>query len=168
VPFLPFVLLFAWQALSRSASFALGWATALYFGQVPGRQGRVLSVISLAAAGWIIVIVGFAIPIFTGAGLEMAGVIDDNFDVEAIHYIGLVAAIVVTPPVVAGISVFGEFHPERSIGTWVGLLPMCYQATFMLGASVLQMVVHAGPPVPTLASQAQARAGSARHAKREQ
>ncbi len=140
MPFLPLVLLFAWQALSRSASFALGWATALYFGQVPGRQGRILSVISLAAAGWIIVIVGFAIPIFTGAGLEMAGLIDDNFDVEAIHYIGLVAAIVLTPPVVAGISVFGEFHPERSIGTWVGLLPMCYPATFMLGASVLQMV----------------------------
>ena len=140
MPFLPFVLLIAWQALSRSASFALGWATALYFGQVPGRQGRILSVVSLAAAGWIIVIVGFAIPIFSGAILEATGVIDDNFDVEAIHYIGLVAAIVLAPPVIAGISVFGEFHTDRSIGTWASLVPMSYPASFMLGASVLQMV----------------------------
>ncbi len=140
MPFLPFVLLIAWQALSRSASFALGWATALYFGQVPGRQGRMLSVVSLVAAGWIIVIVGFAIPIFTGAALEMAGVIDDNFDVEAIHYIGLVAAIVLAPPIIAAISVFGEFHEKRSIGTWWSLVPMSFPASFMLGASVLQMV----------------------------
>ena len=40
MPFLPVVLVLAWQALSKSASFALGWATAIYFGQVPGRQGR--------------------------------------------------------------------------------------------------------------------------------
>jgi hypothetical protein len=140
VPFLPFVLLLAWQALSRSASFALGWATALYFGQVPGRQGRMLSVVSLAAAGWVIVIVGFAIPIFGGAILEATGVIDENFDVEFIHYAGLVAAIVLAPPIVAGITVFGGFHPDRSVGTWLGLIPVSYPATAMLGASVLQMV----------------------------
>ena len=50
MPFLPFVLLLAWQAISKSASFALGWATAIYFGQVPGKQGRILAVISLASA----------------------------------------------------------------------------------------------------------------------
>ena len=102
MPFLPFVLLLAWQALSKSASFALGWATALYFGQVPGSQGRILAVVSLVAAGWVIVIIGFAIPIFTGALLEAAGVIDRNFDVEAIHYLALVGAIVLAPPGVAG------------------------------------------------------------------
>ena len=73
----------AWQALSKSASFALGWATAIYFGQVPGRQGRVLSVISLVAAGWVILVVGFAIPIFGGAALEALGIIEENFDVHA-------------------------------------------------------------------------------------
>jgi hypothetical protein len=140
VPFLPFVALLAWQAVSRSASFALGWATSLYFGQIPGRQGRMLSVVSLIAAGWVILILGFAIPIFTGAALEAAEVIDENFDVEWIHYAGLVAAIIGVPPVVAAITVWGEFHEERSISTWVGLLPMSYPATAMLGASVLQMV----------------------------
>lgn len=140
MPFLPFVLLLAWQAVSRSASFALGWATSLYFGQVPGRQGRMLSVVSLVSAGWVIVIIGFAVPIFTGAALEAAGVIDDNFDVEWIHYVGLSAAMIGVPPVVAGITVWGQFHEERSVQTWLGLVPMSYPSTAMLGASVLQMV----------------------------
>ena len=140
MPFLPFVLLLAWQALSKSASFALGWATALYFGQVPGRPGRILSVISLVAAAWVVVIVGFAIPIGGGAALEAAGVIGDNFDVEAIHYLGLVAAVIGAPPFVAAAVVFGEFHDDRSIGTWLRLVPVSYPASFMLGLSVLQMV----------------------------
>ncbi len=140
MPFLPFVLLVAWQALSKSASFALGWATALYFGQVPGRQGRILAVISLVAAAWVVVMVGFAIPIGIGAALEAAGVIGDNFDVAAAHYLGLVAAVIGAPPFVAAAVVFGEFHDDRSIGTWLRLLPVSYPASFLLGLSVLQMV----------------------------
>jgi hypothetical protein len=141
VPFLPVVLLLAWQAVSKSASFALGWATAMYFGQVPGRQGRILSVISLLAAGWVIVVIGFAIPIFSGAILEATGVIGENFDVRWIHYLALVAAIVLAPPVVAGAAVWGEFHEDRSWRRWLRMIPMSYPATAMLGLSVLQMVV---------------------------
>lgn len=141
MPFLPFVLLLAWQALSRSASFALGWATSLYFGQVPGRQGRMLSVISLVAAGWVILVIGFAVPILIGAGLEAAEVIEENFDVEFIHYAGLAAGVILVPPIVAAIAVWGEFHEDRSIGTWLRLVPMSYPSTAMLGASVLMMVV---------------------------
>jgi hypothetical protein len=141
VPFLPFVLLLAWQALSRSASFALGWATSLYFGQVPGRQGRMLSVVSLIAAGWVILVIGFAIPILAGAALEAAGVIEENFDVEFLHYAGLAAGVVLVPPIIAAITVWGEFQEDRKIGTWLRLVPVSYPATAMLGASVLQMVV---------------------------
>jgi hypothetical protein len=140
MPFLPFVLLLAWQAVSRSASFALGWATALYFGQVPGRQGRLLAVSSLIAAGWVILVIGFAIPLLVGAGLEAIGVIDENFDVEALVYVGLVAGIVLIPPGIAAITVWGEFHDDRSLGTWIRLVPTSYPSTAMLGASVLQMV----------------------------
>ncbi|HYI65895.1 MAG TPA: hypothetical protein VEW95_03130 [Candidatus Limnocylindrales bacterium] len=140
MPFLPFVLILAWQALSKSASFALGWATAIYFGQVPGRQGRVLSVISLVAAGWVIVVVGFGIPIFGGAALEAAGVIEENFDVEPLTYVGLVAGVVLTPPLIAAATVYAQFHDDRSLGTWLRMVPMSFPATVMLGASVLQMV----------------------------
>lgn len=141
MPFLPFVLLLAWQAVSRSASFALGWATALYFGQVPGRQGRILAVVSLLAIAWLIVVFGFGIPILGGAALEAAGVIEENFDVQAFHYLGLVAAVVLTPPAVAVSVVYGGFHEERDLKTWVRLVPSAYPATFMLGLSVLQMVL---------------------------
>jgi hypothetical protein len=140
VPFLPFVLLLAWQAVSRSTKFALGWATSLYFGEVPGRQGRLLSVVSLLAVAWIIVIVGFAIPILGGAVLEAIGVIDDNFDIVWYHYLGIVAGLVGLPPAIAAAVVHGNFHEERSVRTWLRLLPRSYTATLMLGVSVLQMV----------------------------
>jgi hypothetical protein len=140
VPFLPFVLLLAWQALSKSASFALGWATAIYFGQVPGRQGRVLSVVSLVAAGWVILVVGFAIPILGGAALEALGVIERNFDVDPIVYVLLVLGIVLTPPMIAAATVFSQFHEERTVRTWLRMVPVSYPATVMLGVSVLQMV----------------------------
>lgn len=141
MPFLPFVLLIAWQALSRSASFALGWATAIYFGQVPGRQGRILSVISLLAASWVILLVGFALPILAGAALEAAGVIEDNFDVEPLHYLGLAAGVVLMPPIVAASAVWAELLDERTFGRWLKLVPLSYPATFMLGISVLLMVL---------------------------
>ena len=141
MPFLPVVLLVAWQAVSKSASFALGWATALYFGQVPGRQGRILAVVSLLGMAWLIVVFGFGIPILGGAALEGAGVIEKNFDVEPLHYLGLVAAVVLTPPGVAASVVYGGFHEHRDVSTWARLVPVSYPATFMLGLSVLQMVL---------------------------
>jgi hypothetical protein len=141
MPFLPLVLLLAWQAVSKSASFALGWATALYFGQVPGRQGRILAVISLLALAWLIVLVGFGIPIVVGALLDAAGVIPRNFDVRPIHYVGLVTAVVATPPAIAACVVFGGFFDGRDLPTWLRLVPVSYPATLMLGLSVLQMVL---------------------------
>jgi hypothetical protein len=141
MPFLPFVVLIAWQAISRSASFALGWATAIYFGQVPGKQGRMLSVISLLSAGWVALLLGFALPILAGAGLEAAGVIGENFDVEFIHYAGLAAGVVLGPPIVAALAVWADLLDERTVGAWLKVVPVSYPATFMLGISVLLMVL---------------------------
>jgi hypothetical protein len=140
VPFLPFVLLLAWQALSKSASFALGWATALYFGQVPGRQGRLLSVMSLLAAAWIILVVGFAAPLLVGAALDAAGIVERNFDVSPLVVLGLSIAIVATPPAIAAIALWAELPKGRSFAAWLRLLPRCYPATASLGLAVLEMV----------------------------
>src|SRR3990170_7694796 len=129
MPFLPFVLLLAWALLSRSASFALGWATAIYFGQVPGRQGGVLSVISLLAAAWVVLLVGFAVPILGGAALEAAGVIGENFDVQTIHHVALVAGLVLTPPTIAACVVWANILGARSIGRWLRLIPVSYPAS---------------------------------------
>jgi hypothetical protein len=141
MPFLPFVLLLAWQAISKSASFALGWATAIYFGQVPGKQGRMLAVISLAAAAWVIVIVGFALPLLIGAVLEAAGVVQRNFQVEPLVVAALWAAILLAPPAIAGVTVLVKFHDERSWQQWLRMIPVSYPATASLGAGVLQMVL---------------------------
>ena len=96
--------------------------------------------ISLLAAGWVILVVGFAIPDPGGAALEASGVIEDNFDVEAITYLALVAGVVLTPPPIAAATMYAEFHDERSLGAWLRLVPVSYPATAMLGISVLQMV----------------------------
>lgn len=141
MPFLPFVLLLAWQALSRGASFALGWATSAYFGQVPGSKGRTLSIISLLAAAWLMLLAGFAIPVLGGAALEATGVIDENFDVETIHYVALFVGIVLAPPVIAACVVWAEFLGSRGFGRWLRTVPVSYPASFMLGISVLQMVL---------------------------
>lgn len=141
MPFLPFVVLLAWQAISRSASFALGWATALYFGQIPGRQGRVLSVISLVSAGWVILVAGFALPLLLGAAADAAGIVARNFTVLPLHVAGLAAAIVLAPPAVAGGTVWADFHDERSVERWLTLVPRSYPASASLGASVLLMVL---------------------------
>jgi hypothetical protein len=140
VPFLPFVLLLAWQAVSRSASFALGWATALYFGQVPGREGRLLSVMSLLAAAWVIVVLGFALPLLVGGALELTGTIPRNFQVGPLPVIGLWLAVLATPPFIAASAVWAGFHDERSVATWLRLVPTSYPSAASLGAAVLEMV----------------------------
>ncbi|HEX5039085.1 MAG TPA: hypothetical protein VFW95_03000 [Candidatus Limnocylindria bacterium] len=141
MPFLPLVLLAALQALSRAASFVLGWATALYFGQVPGRQGRILSVISLLAVAWVIVLVGFAIPLLVGAGLDALGVVERNFSVTPLVASLLGFAVVATPPLVAAAVLFFDLRPDRNLRAWVRLIPVSYPATFMLGLAVLLMVL---------------------------
>lgn len=72
--------------------------------------------------------------------VEAADVIDRNFDVEAIHYMALVGAIVLAPPGVAGGLVIGEFRDERTVSEWLRLIPVSYPATFLLGLAVLEMV----------------------------
>jgi hypothetical protein len=141
MPFLPFVLLLVWQAIGRSASFALGWATALYFGQVPGKQGRVLAVVSLLAAAWVLLLVGFGIPLLIGAFADWAGLVPRNFGISKPVVAGLLAALVLTPPVIAAITIWVEFHQERSVRQWFRTVAPSYPATGSLGLAVLQMMV---------------------------
>lgn len=141
MPFLPLVLLLVWHAIGRSASFALGWATALYFGQVPGKQGRVLAVISLLAAGWLLLLAGFGLPLLVGAAAVALDLLPRNFDVSAVVVAGLLAALVLTPPLIAAVTVWVEFHRDRSIRRWLALVAPSYPATASLGLGVLQMVV---------------------------
>jgi hypothetical protein len=141
MPFLPFVLLLAWQAISRSASFALGWATALYFGQVPGKQGRALAVVSLVAAAWVIVLAGFGAPLLLGAALDAAGLIGRSFDVPLSVVLAIWSALGLTPPAIAALTIWVEFQEGHSMAQWLRLILPSYPATASLGMAVLQMLL---------------------------
>ncbi|HEX2222344.1 MAG TPA: hypothetical protein VHK06_07445 [Candidatus Limnocylindria bacterium] len=148
MPFLPVVLLVAWQAISRSAGFALGWATALYFGQVPGDKGRVLAVLSLVSLGWVVVTLGFGVPLLVGAIADEMRIVPRNFEVDRLTVAGLAAAIVLIPPVLPAVVEFAGFDEGRSWRRWLSRVPVSYPAAAALGLAVLQMVVMA--PVLTV------------------
>ena len=140
MPFLPLVVLLAGQAISRSASFALGWATALFFGQIPGNKGRMVSVMALVSVAWVIVVAGFGVPLVIGAAADALGVVSRNFDVQSTHGLALALAIVLGPPVVAGVAELAGFGEGRSVRRWLRRIPVSYPATASLGLAVLQML----------------------------
>ncbi len=141
MPFLPFVLLIAWQALSRSASFLLGWATSLFFGQVPGNKGRVVSITALLSVAWVAVLVGMALPLGVGWVAERLGVVEHGFQLPAIAVWAMLLGLVVTPPALAALAMLETVEGERSVGRWLQRVPASYPATGSLGLAVLQMVL---------------------------
>jgi hypothetical protein len=140
VPFLPLVVLLAGQAITRSASFALGWATALFFGQIPGNKGRMVSVMALVSVAWVIVVAGFGVPLVIGAAADALGVVSRSFEVQSIHGLALGLGIVLGPPVVAGVAELAGFGEGRSVSRWLRRIPVSYPATASLGLAVLQML----------------------------
>jgi hypothetical protein len=140
VPFLPLVILLAGQAISRSASFLLGWATALFFGQIPGNKGRLVSVISLISVGWVILVGGFGVPLLISAAAHALALVPRTFEVKSEHLAGLVLAIVLAAPVVAVVAELAGFGEGRSPPRWLQRILVSYPATASLGLSVLQML----------------------------
>ena len=141
MPFLPFVLLLLWQVLGRSASFALGWATALYFGQVPGKQGHVLALISLLAAGWVLLVAGFGGPVAGRRGGRCAGPRAAQLRPGRPGWcLALGAALVLMPPLLAALATWYDIHDDRTLRRWLSRVPVSYPATASLGFGVLEMV----------------------------
>ena len=140
MPIIPIALLLAWQALARTAAFALGWATALFFGQIPGNKGRVLSVVALTGAAWVILLVGGALPLgvlalaawLAGDALSWPGI-------EAWVVIAVLAGVVVLPPLLSAFVEFTGFDDERSVGRWLRRLPISYPIAGSIGLAVVQM-----------------------------
>jgi hypothetical protein len=140
MPFLPFVLLLAWHALSRSATLALSWATALYFGSIPGNKGQVLSIMALLSVGWVILVVGFGVPLLVGFALDVAGIVPNNFQLPSLAVWGLAAALVIVPPLIAGLADLADLDGRWSFARWLSRVPVSFPATASLGLAVLQMV----------------------------
>lgn len=142
MPFIPFVLLLAWLALSKTASFALGWATALFFGQIPGSKGRVLSIVSLVAVAWVIAGVGAFIPLAAGIVAQEAGLIGAaSVEIEPLQLFGIAAGLILAPPAATAYAEWSELQRERSLQRWLRRIPVSYPVIGSLGISVLQMVL---------------------------
>jgi hypothetical protein len=148
MPFLPFVLLVAYQAVSRSARFALGWATALFFGQIPGNKGNVLAMVSLFSLGWVILVIGGGVPLLLLLVGERLALIPAGLGLAGWQIGAIVAGCVLGPPAIAGFVEVAGFEERRSPARWLRRVPASYPVAASLGLGVLQMVLIA--PLVTL------------------
>lgn len=149
MPFLPVVLLLAYQAFSRSARFALGWATALFFGQIPGNKGTKLAMISLASLAWVVLVVGAAIPVVVLLAADRFEMVSLDLGLSGWQMAGIIAASLFGPPLIAGYAELVTFDGTRSARRWLQRVPISYPVALSLGAGVLEMVLIA--PFITLA-----------------
>jgi hypothetical protein len=90
----------AGRFLGRFLTMALGWATILLFGRVPESKQVLLSFVSFASLGWIVVLLGVLIPDF-GALLLTARTLPSFIEPYA-SLLMLVAALVIPLLVGAG------------------------------------------------------------------
>jgi hypothetical protein len=142
MPFVPLILVFAWQVAAKSASFALGWATGLFFGQVPGNKGRSLSIVSLLATAWTIIVVGVALPLLVATIGHLVGWWNvDMSAAPAWQFALLAAGVIGAPPALIGFAELAGFEDDKSLARWLRRIPVSYPIALSLGASILQMVV---------------------------
>jgi hypothetical protein len=135
------------QALSRAASFVLGWATSLFFGQIPGGKERVVSMISAIALAWfLLTYVGGPVAIAV-AILDRIGVIrlaDARIDAAQIQAAAL--GILVLPPLIALLAEISSLTEGFSVQRWASRIPTSYPVAISLGASILLMLL-IGPAI---------------------
>ncbi len=140
--FVPAILLFAWHALSRGAAFGLGWATALFFGQIPGNKGRVVSVVGLMGAAWVILIVGVGVPLMAVIAAQALGLLPTGREQSEPGLLAaVVAAAVLLPPAMVAFVEFSGFDDKRSLRRWLRRIPASYLLAGSIGLAVLQMIV---------------------------
>ncbi|CAN5537570.1 MAG: hypothetical protein H0V12_04050 [Chloroflexi bacterium] len=142
MPFIPLLLPFAWQTTARVASIVLGWATELFFGQVPGKRGQALAVLGMLALVWIFLVAFLAVPlpIIALAGFPVI-LGEDTASIEAWHVALLVAAAGAAPPFIEALAFWTGFRNDGGFHSWLRQLPRSYLVAASLGAAVLIMVL---------------------------
>ena|SRR5438105_2658649 len=135
------------RALGHAVSFSLGWATSLFFGQIPGGKERVVSMASAIALAWVLIA-------YVGGGaaalallLQAAGRITfDDPSVDTARIEAIVLSIVALPPFVTFIAEASDLTEHFSVAGWLKRLPSSYPAALSLGVGVALMLV-VGPVV---------------------
>ncbi len=137
---LPFFIII--RALGKATTFSLGWATSLFFGQIPGGKERVVSMLSAVAFAWLLIT-------YVGGGLSAAilmlnaagwfalddPVIGDG-RIQAVAF-----GIVLLPPLLLYIAEKSDLSEPFSIVRWLKHIPSSYPVALSLGAGVALMLV---------------------------
>ncbi len=140
VPFLPLVLV--WQIFGRSTSFALGWATSLFFGQIPGNKGRVVSAASLISLVWVLLLLFVGPLLALGIIAEALGLVDlAAWDLDLDEVLLPLFGLVLLPPLVTLMAELSRFHEDVSLRRWVSRVGSSYPIALSLGLGLLLMLV---------------------------
>ncbi len=137
---LPFFIII--RALGKATTFSLGWATSLFFGQIPGGKERVVSMLSAIAFAWLLIT-------YIGGGLSAvilllnaAGwfALDDPVIGDGrIQAVAL--GIVLLPPLLMYIAEKSDLTEPFSVIHWLRHIPSSYAVALSLGAGVALMLV---------------------------
>lgn len=140
MPFFPLFLV--WQVFGRSSSFALGWATSLFFGQIPGNKGRVVSMASVLSLGWVLLLFVVAPVVAAGIAAEGLGLVDlRQFDVDLDEVVLPLIGIALLPPVITLMGELSGFQQTVSLRRWLSRLAVSYPIALSLGSGLLLMLV---------------------------
>lgn len=135
------------QALSRATSFVLGWATSLFFGQIPGGKERVVSMIAAMGLAWfLLTYVGGPIAIAV-ALLDRAGLLRlSDARIDAAQVQAAAVGIAVLPPLMVLLAEISSLTEGFSVRRWASRIPTSYPVAISLGASILLMLL-IGPAI---------------------
>lgn len=135
------------QALGRATSFVLGWATSLFFGQIPGGKERVVSMLSAIALAWVILTyVGGTVSaiVLILESLKIVTLRDPTTDDARIQ--AALIGIIALPPILLLVAEASHLVPGTSAGRWLRRIPESYPIALSLGTGVALMLV-VGPIV---------------------
>src|SRR5205823_12215624 len=137
---LPFFIIA--RALGKATTFSLGWATSLFFGQIPGGKERVVSMASAIAFAWFLITYvggGFAAAILL---LHAAGrfALDDPVIGDG-RMQAVALGIVLLPPLMTYIAEKSDLNEEFSLVRWLKRLHTSYPVALSLGAGVALMLI---------------------------
>ncbi|HEX4744824.1 MAG TPA: hypothetical protein VFW12_09180 [Candidatus Limnocylindria bacterium] len=141
MPFFP--LFIVWQVFGKSSTFALGWATSLFFGQIPGNKGRVVSAASVLSLAWVLLLVLVGPILSASIVADALGLIAlDRMDFIKLDDVVMpLLGLVFLPPLITLMAELARFHERSSLRRWVSRLPLSYPIALSLGTGLLLMLV---------------------------
>ena len=137
---LPFFIIA--RALGKATTFSLGWATSLFFGQIPGGKERVVSMLSAIAFAWLLITYvggGFAAAILLLHATGHAALDDPVIGDGRMQAVAL--GIVLLPPLLTYIAEKSDLTEPFSLVRWLRRLPTSYPVALSLGVGVALMLV---------------------------